>query len=105
VYTTTCVGNGTARQCSLATRDLRKEAVQPPREHVAIVILTNVRNGSSKEQVPFNAAVKRRIPEELFSGARPVAEQQLGSPGRGGPGAVLAGCFRAAQARFADPSE
>jgi hypothetical protein len=48
-----------------------------PDTGVGIVILTNVRNGSDKEQLPFNAAVLRRIVEALFAEARPLAGRQL----------------------------
>lgn len=48
-----------------------------PDARAAIVILTNVRNGNAKEQLPFVEAVNRRILEALFAGARPLAEQQL----------------------------
>lgn len=48
-----------------------------PDAKVAIVILTNVRNGNAKEQLPFVEAVSRRIIEELFTQAHPVADKQL----------------------------
>lgn len=48
-----------------------------PDQRVGIIVLTNVRNGGPKEQLPFNAAVTRRILEELFAGARALAELQL----------------------------
>jgi CubicO group peptidase (beta-lactamase class C family) len=48
-----------------------------PDQRVGIIVLTNIRNGNAKEQLPFNAAVKRWIVEQLFAGARPLAEQQL----------------------------
>lgn len=48
-----------------------------PEEHFAIIIFTNVRNGSDKEQLPFNAAVKRRILEARFADAKPLAERKL----------------------------
>jgi CubicO group peptidase (beta-lactamase class C family) len=48
-----------------------------PDRRIGIVILTNIRNGNAKEELPFNAAVKRRILELLFADARPLAEQQL----------------------------
>lgn len=47
-----------------------------PDAKAAFVILTNVRNGNAKKQLPFVEAVTRRIYEELFS-ARPLAEKQL----------------------------
>lgn len=40
-----------------------------PEQGIGIVVLTNVRNGGPSEQLPFNAAVKRRVVEELFDGA------------------------------------
>jgi CubicO group peptidase (beta-lactamase class C family) len=48
-----------------------------PDHHVGIVILSNIRNGNAKEQLPFNAAVMRRILELLFADARPLADRQL----------------------------
>ncbi len=48
-----------------------------PDAKVAIVILSNVRNGNAKEQLPFVEAVSRRIVEELFASAKPIAEKQL----------------------------
>ena len=48
-----------------------------PDAKVAIVILTNVRNGNAKEQLPFVEAVSRRIIEGLFASAKPRAEKQL----------------------------
>jgi CubicO group peptidase (beta-lactamase class C family) len=48
-----------------------------PDAKVAIVILTNVRNGNAKEQLPFVEAVSRRIVEALFASAKPLAEKQL----------------------------
>ncbi len=48
-----------------------------PDAKVALVILTNVRNGNAKEQLPFVEAVTRRIVEELFAGAKPRADKQL----------------------------
>jgi len=48
-----------------------------PEEHLGIIILTNVRNGGAKEQLPFNAAVKRRILEARFADAKPLAERKL----------------------------
>jgi CubicO group peptidase (beta-lactamase class C family) len=48
-----------------------------PDAKVAIVILTNVRNGNAKEQLPFVEAVTRKILEGLFASARPLAETQL----------------------------
>jgi CubicO group peptidase (beta-lactamase class C family) len=48
-----------------------------PDARAGIVIFTNVRNGGPKQQLPFNAAVTRRIVEELFPGARALADRQL----------------------------
>jgi CubicO group peptidase (beta-lactamase class C family) len=48
-----------------------------PDQRTGIIIFTNIRNGGPKEQLPFNTAVTRRIVEELYAGARPLAEQQL----------------------------
>jgi len=48
-----------------------------PDQRAGIIIFTNIRNGGPKQQLPFNAAVTRRILEELFPGARPRADQQL----------------------------
>lgn len=48
-----------------------------PDAKVAIVILTNVRNGNAKEQLPFAAAVTRCIVEALFASARSRADDQL----------------------------
>jgi CubicO group peptidase (beta-lactamase class C family) len=48
-----------------------------PDEHVGIIIFTNVRNGGGEEQLPFNAAVTRRIVELHFAGAAPLADKKL----------------------------
>lgn len=48
-----------------------------PDRGVGIVVLTNVRNGGPSEQLPFNAAVKRRIFEALFDRAEPRAEAMV----------------------------
>jgi CubicO group peptidase (beta-lactamase class C family) len=48
-----------------------------PDQHVGIVMLTNIRNGNSKAQLPYIEAVRRRIVESLFSTAKPRAEKQL----------------------------
>jgi CubicO group peptidase (beta-lactamase class C family) len=48
-----------------------------PDQHIGIIIFTNVRNGSAKQQLPFNAAVTRAILEELFAAARPRADLEL----------------------------
>jgi CubicO group peptidase (beta-lactamase class C family) len=39
-----------------------------PEQEVGILVLTNVRDGGGYEQLPFNAAVQRKIVEELFDG-------------------------------------
>jgi CubicO group peptidase (beta-lactamase class C family) len=46
-----------------------------PTEHIGIVIFTNIRN--AKEDLPFNAAVTRRIVELMFDAAVPLAENKL----------------------------
>ncbi|MFT3692026.1 MAG: serine hydrolase domain-containing protein [Kofleriaceae bacterium] len=48
-----------------------------PEHHAGIVILTNIRNGNAKAQIPFVEAVRRRIVELMFGGARLVADKQL----------------------------
>lgn len=48
-----------------------------PTEHIGIIIFTNVRNGGPREQLPFNAAVTRRIIELQFASAAPLAENKL----------------------------
>ncbi|HEU4726346.1 MAG TPA: serine hydrolase domain-containing protein [Kofleriaceae bacterium] len=48
-----------------------------PAEHVGIIIFTNVRNGGPAEQLPFNAAVTRRIVELMFDGAVALADKKL----------------------------
>ncbi len=48
-----------------------------PDQRVGIIVLTNVRNGGPAEQLPFNAAVTRRIVELLFADAVPLAERKL----------------------------
>ncbi|HEU4532545.1 MAG TPA: serine hydrolase domain-containing protein, partial [Polyangiaceae bacterium] len=48
-----------------------------PEADAGIVILTNVRNGGDFAQLPFNAAVQRRLLEALFEGARPLAAAQV----------------------------
>jgi hypothetical protein len=40
-------------------------------------MLTNIRNGNAKAQLPFIEAVRRRIVEALFATATPRAEKQL----------------------------
>lgn len=45
-----------------------------PRLRLGLIVLTNVRNGTPCEQLPFNAAVKRKVLELLFDGARPKAD-------------------------------
>jgi CubicO group peptidase (beta-lactamase class C family) len=48
-----------------------------PEQEVAILVLTNVRNGAPTEHLPFNVVVKRRVIEALFEGAKPLAAVQL----------------------------
>jgi CubicO group peptidase (beta-lactamase class C family) len=48
-----------------------------PDQHAGIVMLTNIRNGNAKSQLPFVEAVRRRIVEAWFAGAQPRAEKQL----------------------------
>jgi CubicO group peptidase (beta-lactamase class C family) len=48
-----------------------------PDEHLGIIIFTNVRNGGPEEELPFNAAVTRRIVELAFTAATPLADKQL----------------------------
>lgn len=48
-----------------------------PDQHAGIVMLTNIRNGNAKAQLPYVEAVRRRIVEALFAGARPLADKQL----------------------------
>lgn len=48
-----------------------------PEQQIAILVLTNVRSGAPTEHLPFNAVVKRRAVEALFSGAKPLAAAQL----------------------------
>jgi CubicO group peptidase (beta-lactamase class C family) len=48
-----------------------------PDEHLGIIIFTNVRNGGLQEELPFNAAVTRRIVELAFTGATPLADRKL----------------------------
>jgi len=48
-----------------------------PDQHIGIIIFTNVRNGGPEEQLPFNAAVTRRIVELGFTAATPLAEKEL----------------------------
>lgn len=47
-----------------------------PESGVAVLILTNVRNGGSQEELPFNAAVLRKALELIFDG-RPFAAPSL----------------------------
>lgn len=44
-----------------------------PDADVAILVLTNVRNGGGYEQLPFNRAFVRKVVEELFASAKDVA--------------------------------
>jgi CubicO group peptidase (beta-lactamase class C family) len=48
-----------------------------PAEHIGLIIFTNIRNGGPKEELPFNAAVTRRIVELLFASAAPLADKKL----------------------------
>ncbi|HET9991187.1 MAG TPA: serine hydrolase domain-containing protein [Kofleriaceae bacterium] len=48
-----------------------------PDQHAGIVMLTNIRNGNAKAQLPYIEAVRRRIVEALFAGAKPLADKQL----------------------------
>jgi hypothetical protein len=48
-----------------------------PDQHAGIVMLTNIRNGNDKAQLPYLEAVRRRIVEALFATAKPRAERQL----------------------------
>lgn len=48
-----------------------------PEPKIAILVLTNVRNGAPTEYLPFNAVVKRRVIEALFEGARSTAATEL----------------------------
>jgi hypothetical protein len=48
-----------------------------PSERLGIIILTNIRNGGDREQLPFNAAVTRRIVELQFADAVPLADKKL----------------------------
>jgi CubicO group peptidase (beta-lactamase class C family) len=44
-----------------------------PEQEIAIIVLTNVRNGGDWETLPFNTAVRRKVIEQLFAGAQDVA--------------------------------
>jgi CubicO group peptidase (beta-lactamase class C family) len=48
-----------------------------PDQHAGIVILTNIRNGNEKAQLPYIEAVRRRIVELMFDGARALADKEL----------------------------
>lgn len=48
-----------------------------PEQRIGIIVLTNVRNGSPTEYLPFNTVVKRRVIEELFEGMKPLAVTQM----------------------------
>jgi hypothetical protein len=48
-----------------------------PEQRIAILVLTNIRNGDDYEQLPFNSAVQRRLIEALFDGARPLAQTSV----------------------------
>jgi CubicO group peptidase (beta-lactamase class C family) len=45
-----------------------------PELELGLVVLTNVRNGTPLEQLPFNAAAKRKLIELVFEGAQPAAD-------------------------------
>ncbi len=45
-----------------------------PELDLGLIVLTNVRNGTGYVQLPFNAAVKQKLLELLFEGARPKAQ-------------------------------
>lgn len=59
-----------------------------PEQGIAIIVLTNVRNGAPTEHLPFNVVVKRRVIEVIFEGARPLAATQLEDFARGKAGAA-----------------
>jgi CubicO group peptidase (beta-lactamase class C family) len=48
-----------------------------PEQEIAIIVLTNIRNGGDYEQLPFNAAVRRKVIELLFPGAQDVARPMV----------------------------
>lgn len=48
-----------------------------PERDVAVLVLTNVRNGGGYEQLPFNRVAVRKVVELLFPGAKDVAAQTL----------------------------
>ncbi len=48
-----------------------------PDHGIAILILTNVRNGGGYAQLPFNDAVQRKIVETMFEGAKDLARVKL----------------------------
>jgi CubicO group peptidase (beta-lactamase class C family) len=48
-----------------------------PDQRAGLLILTNIRNGGGYQQLPFNAAVQRKIIEEMFDGARDLARAQV----------------------------
>lgn len=45
-----------------------------PEHELGLVVLTNIRNGTPLELLPFNSAAKRKLLELLFEGAQPVAD-------------------------------
>jgi CubicO group peptidase (beta-lactamase class C family) len=45
-----------------------------PEQNIAILVLTNVRNGGAWQQLPFNEAVQRKIVEEIFDGKDRAAD-------------------------------
>ncbi len=50
-----------------------------PQQRIAIIVLTNIRNGGGFEQLPFNVVVERKAVEEIFDGAEDVAISKMES--------------------------
>jgi CubicO group peptidase (beta-lactamase class C family) len=48
-----------------------------PEHRIAILVLTNIRNGDDFDQLPFNGVVVRRVIEALFDGAREESQTRL----------------------------
>lgn len=48
-----------------------------PELELGLIVLTNVRNGTPLEQLPFNSAAKRKLIELLYENAQPSAETIL----------------------------
>jgi CubicO group peptidase (beta-lactamase class C family) len=48
-----------------------------PEHRIAILVLTNIRNGDDYDQLPFNGVVVRRVIEDLFDGARAESQMRL----------------------------